>query len=154
MFALPQVEYLGYIVSRDGIRASPAKTRTVRNFPVPRNAKEVRSFLGLASFYRLLVPNFAQIAKPMSELLHKEAPLVWSECQQTTFENLKQILCSEQVLTYPNFDNHFILTIDASKVTVSAILSQVQDGVERPISFASCQMNPTEQCYSASEAEI
>jgi hypothetical protein len=65
VFALPQVEYLGYIVSRDGVRASPDKTKTVRNFPVPKNAKEVRSFLGLASFYRRLVPKFAQIAKPM-----------------------------------------------------------------------------------------
>ena len=154
VFAQPQVEYLGYIVSRDGIRASPDKTKAVRNFPVPKNVREVRSFLGLASFYRRLVPKFAQIAKPMSELLRKEAPFVWSERQQTAFENLKHILCSEQVLAYPNFDSQFILTTDASKVAVAAILSQVQDGVERPISFASRQMNQSEQNYSATEAEM
>ena len=76
VFAQPQVEYLGYIVSRKGIRASPDKTKAVRNFPVPRTVKEVRSFLGLASFYRRLVPNFAQIAKPMSELLRKDTVCV------------------------------------------------------------------------------
>jgi len=154
VFAQPQVQYLGYIVSRDGIRASPDKTKAVRNFPVPKNVREVRSFLGLTSFYRRLVPKFAHMAKPMSELLRKDAPFVWLERQQTAFEKLKQILCSEQVLAYPNFDSQFILTTDASKVAVAAILYQVQDGVERPISFASRQMNPTEQLYSVSEAEL
>jgi len=72
VFAQPQVEYLRYVVSRDGIWASPEKTRAFKNFPVPRNAKEVRTFLGLASFYRWLVPKFAQIAKPLTELLRKE----------------------------------------------------------------------------------
>jgi len=90
----------------------------------------------------------------MSELLRKDAPFVWSERQQTAFEKLKQILCSEQVLAYTNFDSQFILTTDASKVAVAAILSQVQDGVERPISFASRQMNPTEQNFSTTEAEM
>ena len=70
-FAQPQFEYLGYVVSRDGIRASPEKTRAVKNFPVPRNAKEVRSFFGLASYYRRLVPKFAQVAKPLKKVLRK-----------------------------------------------------------------------------------
>jgi hypothetical protein len=77
-FAQPQVEYLGYIASKDGIRASPDKTKAVKNFPVPKNVKEVRSYLGLASFYRRLVPKFAQIAKPLSELLRSDAPFIWS----------------------------------------------------------------------------
>ena len=114
----------------------------------------MRSFLGLVSSYRRLVPKFAQIAKPMSELLRKDAPFLWSERQQSAFETLKESLCSEQVLAYPNFDSQFILTIDSSKIAVAAVLSQVQDGVERPISFASHQMNAAEQNYSASEAEM
>ena len=120
-------------MSRDGIRASPDKTKAVRNFQVPKNVREVRSFWGLASFYRRLVPKFAQVAKPMSDLLLKDAPFVLSERQQTAFEKLKQVLCSEQVLVYPKFDSQFILTSDASKVTVAAILSQVQDGLESPL---------------------
>jgi hypothetical protein len=87
-------------------------------------------------------------------LLRKDASYVWSERQQSTFEALKETLCSEQVLAYTNFDSQFILTTDALKVAETAILSQVQDGVERPISFASRQMNKSEQSYSASEAEM
>jgi len=154
VFAQPQVEYLGYIFSREGIRASPDKTNAVRNFPVPRNVKEVRSFLGLASFYRRLVPNFAQIAKPMTGLLRKDTRFVWLEQQQAAFEALKAALSSEQVLAYPNFDSQFILTTDASQTAVAAILSQTQDGVERPISFASRKLNPAESRYSASELEM
>ena len=141
VFVQPQVEYLGYVISRDGIRASPEKTRAVKNFPVPRNAKEVRSFLGLASFYRRLVPKFAQIAKPLTELLRKHMPFAWTECQQSAFENLKTFLCSERVLAYPDFSSQFVLTTDDSKVAVAAILSQVRVGVESPISFASRQIN-------------
>jgi hypothetical protein len=141
-------------VSRDGIRASPDKTKAVKNFPVPKNVKEIRSFLGLASFYRRLVPKFAQTAKPLSELLRSDAPFIWSQRQQAAFEALKCLLCSEHVLAYPDFNSQFILTTDASKVAVAAILSQVQDGIERPISYASRQMNKAEQNYSASEAEM
>jgi hypothetical protein len=111
VFAQPQFEYLGYIVSRDGIRASPDKTNVVRNYPIPKNVTEVRSFLELASFYRSLVPRIAQMAKPMSELLRKDEPFVWTERQQSAFEALKSALCSEQVLAYPNFDSQFILTM-------------------------------------------
>ena len=136
-------------MSRDGIRASTYKTKAVKNFPIPKNVKEVRSFLGLASIYRRLVPKFAHIAKPMSELL-----LLWSERQQPAFEALKNALCSKKVLAYPNFDSQFILTTDTSKTTVAAILSQVQDDVERPICFASRQLNTAESRYSASELKI
>ena len=73
-----------------------------------------------------------------------------TERQQSAFEALKIALCSEKVLAYGNFDSQFILTTDASKTAVAAILSQIQDGVERPISFASPQLNPAESRYSAS----
>jgi hypothetical protein len=154
VLAKPQVEYLGYIVSRDGIKASPDKTKAVRNYPVPKTTKEVRSFLGLASFYRRSVPKFAQIAKLLTELLRKDAPFLWSERQQSAFSDLKSVLYSDQVLAYPNFKDSFILTTDASKVAVAAILSQVQNGVQRPVSYASRQMKKAEQNYSATEAEL
>ena len=154
VFAQPQVEYLGYIVSRNGIRASPEKTWTVKNFPVPRNAKEMQYYLVLDSFHRRLVPKFAQISKPLTELLRKDVPFMWEERQQSAFEGLKPVLCSEQVLAYSDFSSHFILTTDASKVAVAAILSQNQDGVERPIGYASRQLNSAEKNYSALEADM
>jgi len=90
----------------------------------------------------------------MAALLRKDARFVWAEQQQAAFEALKTALCSEQVLAYPNFDSQFILTTDASKTAVAAMLSQIQDGVERPITFASRQLNPAESRYSASELEM
>ena len=72
VFAQPKVEYLGYVVSQDGVSASPEKVRAVQNYPVPKTVREVRSFIGLASFYRRLIPNFAVICKPLTELLRKE----------------------------------------------------------------------------------
>jgi len=142
------------VVSRDGIRASPNMIRAVKNFPVPRNAEEVRLFLGLASFYRRLVPNFAQIAKPRTELLRKDVPFTWTECQQSAFEDLKTALFPAQVLAYPDFGSQFILRTEASKFAVAAILSQVEDGVERPISYASRHFNSMKHNYSASEAKM
>jgi hypothetical protein len=154
VFAQAKVEYLGYVISRDGISASPSKIQAVQKYPVPRNARDVRSFLGLASFYRRLVSKFADIAKPLTELLRKESPFKWESRQQAAFERLKEALCSEQVLAYPDFKAQFILTTDASRLGLAAILSQVQDGVERPISYGSRQMNKAEQCYSATESEL
>jgi hypothetical protein len=102
-FALPQVNYLGYVVSQEGVNASPEKVLAVRQYPVPKNAKEVRSFLGLASFYRRLVPRFAEIAKPMTQLIRKDTQFSWESSQQEAFEKLKEVICSEQVLAYPDF---------------------------------------------------
>ena len=90
----------------------------------------------------------------MTGLLRKDARFVWAEQQQPAFEALKTALCSEQVLAYPNFDSQFIPNTDASKTAVAAILSQIQDGVECPISFASRQLNSAESRYSASEFEM
>jgi hypothetical protein len=87
-------------------------------------------------------------------VLRKDAPFVWTERQHSAFEALKDALGSEQVLDYPNIDSQFILTTGASSVAVAAILSQVQDCVERPLSFASRQIYPAETRYSASEFEI
>jgi hypothetical protein len=71
-FALPQVNYLGYVASRDGVTAWSEKLLAVRKYPVPKNAKEVRSFLGLASFYIRLVHRFAEVSKPMTQLIRKD----------------------------------------------------------------------------------
>ena len=80
-FAQAEVQYLGYVVSRDGITASPDKLEAVQRYPVPKNAKDIRSFLGLASFYRRLVPKFAEIAKPLTELIRKDVQFKWGKRQ-------------------------------------------------------------------------
>jgi hypothetical protein len=154
VFAQSQFQYLGYTVSEEGLTASPDKTSAIRHYTAPKSMKDVRSFLGLASFYRRLVPNFAYMAKPLTELIKKDVAFIWGERQQKAFEKLKEVLCSDTVLAYPDFSKQFVLTTDASKIAVAAILSQVQNGVERSISYGSRQLNQTERNYSASELEV
>jgi len=149
VFAQPQVNYLGFVLSEQGVSASPVKIKAVRNYPTTKSSKDVRTHLGLVSFHRRLIADFATVAKPLTELTKKDRPFVWGKGQQKAFEGLKDKLCTAPVLAYPNFNLPFILTTDASKVAVAAILSQVQDGVERPIAFASRQINKAEQDYSA-----
>jgi hypothetical protein len=119
-----------------------------------KNAKDVRAFLGLASFYRRLVPNFAEIVKSLTTLTRKDQKFMWGPSQQEAFEEMKHKLCNTPVLAYPNFELPFILATDVSKTAVAAILSQVQDSHKRPIAYASRQINRVQQAYSTSEAEM
>jgi hypothetical protein len=88
------------------------------------------------------------MAKPLTELTRKDREFTWGPSQQKAFEELKSRLCTTPVMAYPNFELPFILTTDASKTAVAAILSHVHDGVERPVAYASRQMNKAEQAYS------
>jgi len=142
------------MLSENGVSAFTDKMKAVREYPTPTNVTEVRAFLSLASFYRRLVPNFAQIEKPLTTLTRKNQKFEWGPSQREAFEGLKDKLCTTPVLAYPNFELPFILTTDASKLAVAAVLSQVQDDVERPIAYASRQMNKAEHAYSASESEM
>ena len=98
--------------------------------------------------------NVAAIAKPLTKLTRKDQEFIWVPRRQETIGNLKSRLCSTPVLDYPNFKLPYILTTDASKVAIAAILSQVQVGVERPIAYASRQLNSAERAYTTSEIEM
>ena len=141
VFAQPQVQYLGYVLSENGVSASADKVKAIENYPTPKNARDVRAFLGFPSFYRKLVPNFAETAKPLTALTRKNLEFFGGPSQQEAFRDLKDKLCTTPVLTYPDFSLPFILTTGASKIAVAAILSYVQDGIEWPIAYASRQMN-------------
>ena len=124
----------------------------MQNFPIPRSVKDVRSFLGLASFYRRLVPHFADIAKALTQLTKKDKIWEWHQECQESFDKLKSKLSNTPVLAFPDFNVPFIL-MTASTIGLGAVLSQVQEGIERPISFACRQLNKAESAYSASELE-
>ena len=122
--AQPEVQYLGFVLSEKGFSASHDKVKAVKDYPTSRNVKDVRPFLGLASFYRRMVPRFAEVAKQLTELTRKDRQFKCGPSQQKAFEDMKDGLCTTPVLTYPNFDLPFILPADASKVAVAAILSR------------------------------
>jgi hypothetical protein len=111
-------------------------------------------------FYRIIVvletsiSEICRDSEPLTEVIRKDTQFEWESQQQAAFEKLKEKLCSDKVSAYTGSNPQFILTTEASKVAVGSILSQVQDGVQRPISYASCQMNRAEQTYSASKPEM
>ena len=128
LFLREQVPYLGYVISKREIQVDPSKTDKVRNFPTPTDPTSVRSFVGLASYYRRFVPNFAAIATPLHHLTKKDVKFKWSyECEQA-FCRLKSLLTEAPILAYPRFggEEHFLLETDASGVGLGAVLSQKQ----------------------------
>jgi hypothetical protein len=142
------------VLSEKGVSASPDKVTAVKQFPVPKNVKDIRVFLSLASFYRRLMPNVAEIAKPFPALTRKDHQFTWGPQQQQAFHSMKDRLCTTPILAYPNFELPFLLTTDASNVAIASVLLQVQDGKERPIAFTSRQLNTVEQNYTVSEQEM
>ena len=108
-FVRPKVSYLGHIVSHEGIAVDPAKVKAVQDFPPPKDLKTLRSFLGLASYYRRFVPNFSKVAGPLYFLTKKNVTFEWTKHCQQTFETLKDLLTNTPVLAFPNFDEDFLL---------------------------------------------
>ena len=149
-----QVPYLGHVISGDGVATDPAKVDAVSSWPQPTCVSDVRSFLGLTSYYRRFVENFAQIASPLHRLTEKKAPFHWTkECDQS-FCELKRRLVSAPILAYPQFDQQFILDTDASDFGIGAVLSQVQEGQERVIAYASRALTKPERRYSVTRREM
>ena len=152
-FATKSVKFLGHVITRDGISPNPEKISAVKNFPIPKCAKEVRSFLGLANYYRRFVNSFAKIAAPLNALLCKDKKFSWSEQCQLAFDTLKTALCESPILAYPDFSLPFSLHTDASDYAVGYVLSQKQNGLERVIAYAGRNLTPAEKNYSVTEKE-
>ena len=148
------VSFLGHVVSGEGIATDPAKIKTVTEWPVPVSVKEVRSFLGLAGYYRRFVKGYASIAAPLHALTKKEQPFVWTDKTQTAFEMLRDALTSPPILAMPNDTGDFVLDTDACNQTIGAVLSQVQDGVERVIAYASRTLDKREVNYCITRKEL
>lgn len=153
-FAVTEVVYLGHVISAEGVKADPQKVQLVRDFPVPKNQHEVRSFLGLANYYRKFVKGFSGIAAPLNLLLQKDVKFQWTDDCQESFNSLKEALTSPPVLAYPNFDREFILYTDASATAISYILGQKDEhGRERVISYNGRSLRATEKQWGISERE-
>jgi hypothetical protein len=153
-FLRKEVLYLGHIISEQGVKPNPEKVKAIVEFPVPKNDKEVKSFLGLVGYYRRFIQNFSVITKPLTSLLKKDIKFSWTVTQQEALESLKRLLCSEPLLIYPDYSKEFILTTDASNFAIGAILSQGPIGSDQPIAYASRALNSAEGNYSTTEKEL
>ena len=148
------VEYLGHIVSPEGLRCDPKKVEAVLNWPVPSSTKEVRSFLGFASYYRKFLPNFSDIAEPLHRLTRKHVRFIWCKGCQEALELLQEKLTAAPVLAFPRDEGEFILDTDASNHAVGAVLSQIQDDEEVVIAYASKQLTDSQRNYCTTKKEL
>ena len=123
-FWLRKVSFLGHLVSEEGIRVDPRKIEVIIEWKPPRNVMEVRSFLGLASYYRRFVKGFSLTAAPMMRLLQKNVKFEWSEKCQASFEKLKAFLTEALVLTQPTYGKEYVIFSDASQNGLGCVLMQ------------------------------
>ena len=141
------VQYLEHVVSKKGIQVDFEKVRVVAQWPVPSCQQEIKKFLGFASYYRRFVPNFARVATPLYRLCEQNRAWLWdAECERA-FCSLKQLLTSAPILMFPHFDHPFIHDVDASATGVGAVLSQVIDGHEWAVAYASRALTKPERWY-------
>ena len=146
--------YLGFVISNSGIAVDTKKVEAVSSFPVPKDIKLLRSFLGLVSYYRWFILGSSKIANPLFALTRKDVPYVWSNGCQQAFDELKDRLTKALVLVYLDFTKRFILETDASGVGLGAVLSQKQaSGNVAPIAYASQILQSHEKNYGISELE-
>ena len=125
-FCTTEVDFLGMIVEKDGIKMDQEKVKAVLDWLAPSNIKGVRSFLGLANFYQRFIQDYAQVARPLNNLLKKDIVFEWKEAQQHTFDMLKENFMTAPVLAYPDNDCQFCLKCDASNYTMLQLILFLQ----------------------------
>ena len=149
-FWMNSVSFLGHVISGDGLAVDPSKIRTVRDWPVPTTAKEIKSFVGLAGYYRRFVQDFSKIAAPLTKLTRKGVKYVWSpECQEA-FEELKRRLTSAPILKMPTGSGDMVIYSDASESGLGCVL--MQHG--HVIAYASRQLKQHERNYPTHDLEL
>lgn len=154
-FFCESVNYLGHIISGEGISPDPEKIEKLAKYPLPNTVVELQSFLGLASYYRRFIKQFSTLAHPLiaQSKKSKGVPLNWGPDERLAFESLRQCLITPPILAFPDFSKEFQIFTDASNYGIGAVLSQMQDNKEVVIAYASRHLNTAEVKYSTIERE-
>ena len=154
-FGHATIEYLGHVVGNGKVKPVNAKIEAIQKIPIPTNKKQIRSFLGMAGYYRKFCPNFSVIASPLTNLLKKNSSYTWTPDCDKAFNHLKLILSHAPILTMPNFDEQFYIMVDSCNIGTGSVLFQKdQNGIEKPISYFSQKFNSSAQRYSTIEKEL
>ena len=155
VFAASEIEYLGHTLTAQGVKPNSGKVEAVKSFPRPITVKAVKSFLGLANFYRRHIPDMAVISRPLTALTKKNATFDWTEVCEMAFSEVKRRLVSAPVLHPPDLTKPFQLWTDASEKGFGAVLEQQDlEGHRHPIAYASRATNAAERKYAPTELEV
>ena len=149
-----KVAFLGHVLSEAGIAMQEDKVAAIRDWPTPRNLSQLRSFLGLCSYYRRFIPGFADVAAPLHALQRKQVQFTWTSEQEDAFNRLKERLTSAPVLGMPTDEGTFYLDCDASDVGLGAVISQRQGNSEVVIAYASRALSRPERNYDVTRREL
>ena len=151
---LQELAFLGYLISTEGVRPIPLKTLPVQMYDVPTTRKKLKTFLGMAGYYRKFVKDYALKAAVLHELDHNDVTFTWTPAHHYAFELLKRDICEATLLSHPDYSREFTIDCDASNVGLGAVLSQLSDdNKEKPISFASRKLTGAEIKWGATELE-
>ena len=152
-FCKPEIKFLGWVVNKDGTKPNTEKVRAITEFPRPTSKKNVKSFLGVCSYYRQSINNFSAIAEPLIRLLRKNTEFFWSESVNIAFERLKQALVTAPVLVHYDYNKKIKLETDASLEGLGYVLNHEIDGQNHPFHFGSRTLKESEEKYSANQLE-
>ena len=153
-FARAQVAYLGHLISAGEIRPDPRNVAALEQLQAPTTLKGVRSFVGMASYYRMFIEDFSRRAAPLTDLTKKDEAFAWGDRQEEAFRDIKRALTTEPVLTLPDYSKPFVLMTDGSATGLGAVLGQRGgESRERVIAYASRKTTAAEGAYSACELE-
>lgn len=152
-FCKPEVKYLGHILTTNGIKIDPEKSAAILKRPMPKNLKQLMSFLQTCSWFRRFIPDFSKISKSLSNLTRKKATWKWGKEEECAFNKLKELLSSPPVLQQVQESEPFLLRTDASNYAIGAVLLQGEKDKEHPIEYASRLLIPAERNYSTTERE-
>ena len=145
---------LGLVVSYGKIAMDPVKVQGVVDWPAPKTLRQLRSFIGFLNFYHRFIQGFAIIARPLNNLTKKDASWKWEAPQQNAFDELKRIVTSAPVLSFPDHNKPKMIETDASKFAYGAILSQLEGKTWKPLAFMSRTMQPAEVNYDVHDKEL
>lgn len=152
-FCRPRLKYLGYVVDRYGLRVDPEKVEAILKISIPQSVTEVRSFLGMSSWYRRFIPNFSSIVVPLTTLTKKNISWNWTSDCDAAFQTIKEALVTAPILTCPDFDKPFTLQTDASSYGIGAVLTQNTAAGEQVICYLSRTLTRPERNFTTTERE-
>src|ERR1700676_446252 len=153
-FSQNEIPFLDHVINSDGIKMEPSKVDAVMKWPQPKNIHDIRSFLGLAGYYRRFVKDFSKLASPLTNLLHKNVPFKWTDKQESAFTELKHAVSTAPVLIVPDPNQPYVVVTDASGFAIGAALCQDHGNGQQPCAYISRKMNNHEVNYPVHEQEL